>query len=202
MAGVARKFGVHRRMARQAIKNAIPPSRKMPQRNSPVLDPVRDFIDQILIDDQKAPRKQRHTAHRIYERLCAEFSNHPIAERTVREYVQFWNLANGKARGEIFIPQAYDPGVQAQIDWYEAVAELAGEQVKLQFFTLRRMMIELLQLGRQCGYDRLRGALEEAIRIGSSDAAVVRLSVRRSWAPAHRKLTLNRVLAATFMLAA
>jgi len=110
IAGVARKFGVHRRMVRQAIKNAIPPSRKMPQRNSPALDPVRDFIDQILTDDQKAPRKQRHTAHRIYERLYADFSNHPIAERTVREYVQFWKLANGKARGEIFIPQAYDPG--------------------------------------------------------------------------------------------
>jgi hypothetical protein len=94
IAGVARKFGIHRRMVRQAIKNAIPPSRKMPQRNSPVLDPVRDFIDQILINDQKAPRKQRHTAHRIYERLCAEFSNHPIAESTVREYVQIRKQAN------------------------------------------------------------------------------------------------------------
>jgi tRNA pseudouridine(38-40) synthase len=62
IAGVARKFGVHRRMVRQALKNAIPPSRKLPQRNSPALDPVRDFIDQILIDDQKAPRKQRRTA--------------------------------------------------------------------------------------------------------------------------------------------
>src|SRR5262245_38753273 len=101
MAGVTRKFGAHRRRVRQAIKSAIPPSRKMPQRNSPALDPVRDFIDQILIDDQKAPRKQRHTAHRIYERLCADFSNHPVAERTVREYVQFWKLTNGKARGEI-----------------------------------------------------------------------------------------------------
>jgi transposase len=139
IAGVARKFGVHRRMVRQAIKNAIPPSRKMPQRSSPVLDPVRDFIDQILIEDQKAPRKQRHTAHRIYARLRDEFSDHPIAERTVREYVQFWKLAHGKGRGEIFVPQAYDPGIQAQVDWYEAVVELAGVHVKLQFFSLRSM---------------------------------------------------------------
>ena len=93
----------------------------MTRRNSPVLDPVREFIDQIQTKDQKAPRKQRHTARRIYDRLCVERSDHPIAERTVREYVQFWNLANGKARGEIFIPQAYDPGIQAHVDWYEAV---------------------------------------------------------------------------------
>jgi len=37
-----------------------------------------------------------------------------------------------------------------------------------------RAMIELLQLGRQCGYERLTAALEESIRIGSGDAAVVR----------------------------
>jgi transposase len=139
IAGIARKFGVHRRMVRQAIENAIPPLRKTPQRNSPVLDPVRDFIDQILVGDQKAPRKQRHTAHRIYVRVCGEFTDHSIAERTVREYVQFWKMDHGKARGEIFVPQAYDPGQQAQVDWYEAVVELAGEQIKLQFFSLRSM---------------------------------------------------------------
>jgi transposase len=139
IAGVAKKFGVHRRMVRQALANALPPARKSPQRNSSVLDPVREFIDQILTQDQKAPRKQRHTARRIYDRLCVERSDHPIAERTVREYVQFWNLANGKARGEIFIPQAYDRAIQAQVDWYEAVVELAGERLRLQFFSLRSM---------------------------------------------------------------
>ena len=139
IAGVAKKLGVHRRMVRQALANALPPARKSPHRNSPVLGPVRDFIDRILTEDQKAPRKQRHTARRIYVRLREERSDHPIAERTVREYVQFWKLANGKARGEIFIPQAYDPGLQAQVDWYEAVAELAGERLTLQFFSLRSM---------------------------------------------------------------
>ena len=98
-----------------------------PRSGTAPLGPVREFIDQILAEDRKAPRKQRHTAHRIYVRLGAERADHPIAERTVREYVQFWKLANGKSRGEIFIPQAYDSGLQAQVDWYEAVVELAGE---------------------------------------------------------------------------
>jgi len=139
IAGVAKKFGAHRWMVRQALADALPPVRKAPQRNSPVLGPVREFIDQILAEDRKAPRKQRHTAHRIYVRLGAERAAHPIAERTVREYVQFWKLANGKSRGEIFIPQAYDPGLRAQVDWYEAVVELAGERLTLQFFSLRSM---------------------------------------------------------------
>jgi transposase-like protein len=63
---LARKFGVHRRDIRQAISSALPPARKLPARHSPKLQPVRAFIDAILESDQQAPRKQRHTAHRIY----------------------------------------------------------------------------------------------------------------------------------------
>ena len=34
---VARKFGVHRRMVRQALKSAVPPERKRPEKESPVI---------------------------------------------------------------------------------------------------------------------------------------------------------------------
>ena len=47
----------------------------------------------------------------------------------------------------------------------------------------KRAMIELLQLGRQCGYKRLTVALEEASRIGSGDAAVVRYLLTDGEAP-------------------
>ena len=71
--GVAQKFGVHRRMVRQAVENALPPERKVVKRKSPRLEAVKGFIDEILEGDQKAPRKQRHTAHRIYLRLRTEY---------------------------------------------------------------------------------------------------------------------------------
>jgi hypothetical protein len=65
VAGVARKFGVHRRMVRQALASEIAPERKVAERESPQLDAVKAFIDEILEADRRAPRKQRHTAHRI-----------------------------------------------------------------------------------------------------------------------------------------
>ena len=70
--GVASKLKTHRRMVRPALASAIPPERKKPARSSPKLEPVREFIDGILQSDRGAPRKQRHTAHRIWERIGQE----------------------------------------------------------------------------------------------------------------------------------
>ena len=63
--GVARKLGVHRRMVREAVANAVPAARKVPARLRPKLAGAIPFIEAILEGDRQAPRKQRHTAHRI-----------------------------------------------------------------------------------------------------------------------------------------
>jgi len=86
--GVARKFGVHRRLVREAVAQALPPDRKQPQRQRPKLAPAIPFIEAVLAADRQAPRKQRHTAHRIFRRLRAELPGCTVAESTVREYVR------------------------------------------------------------------------------------------------------------------
>ena len=84
--GVARKFGVHQRMVREALGCATPVERKRPERDSPSLGTVKGFIDQILEADRKAPRKQRHTAHRVWVRIGKEQPECHFGESTVRRY--------------------------------------------------------------------------------------------------------------------
>ncbi len=137
--GVARKFGVHRRLVREALRDPLPTEKAAALRARPRLTPVIDWIDAILEADRRAPRKQRHSAHRIFTRIGQEHPDCPIAESTVREYVRVRKIALGLLARETFVPQSYAWGDEAQVDWYEAVAELAGVPVTLQVFALRSM---------------------------------------------------------------
>ncbi len=139
IAGVARKFGVHRRLVRQAVASALPPARKAVARACPRLEPVRELIDAMLEADRHAPRKQRHSAHRIYTRVCEERPEHRISERRVRQYVQERKRELGLVAMEVSIPQSYQLGVEAQVDWYEASVELGGQRQVAQLFALRSM---------------------------------------------------------------
>ena len=86
--GVARKLGIHRRMVREALTDAVPKERKIVERVRPKLEPAIAFIDTILETDLNAPRKQRHTARRIFNRLRMEKPSIEVAEATVRAYVR------------------------------------------------------------------------------------------------------------------
>src|SRR5271166_810060 len=86
--GLAKKHGVHRRVVRQAVASAIPPEKRKAAREAPKLDRVKEHIDRMLEADRQAPRKQRHTAHRISGRDFATSPEYAIGEPTVRRCVQ------------------------------------------------------------------------------------------------------------------
>ena len=133
---VAREHGVHRRTVRQALASAIPPSRKPPKREPWVLtNRLRKVIDGWLREDGDAPKKQRHTARRIFTRLKREHG-YVGAESTVRVYV-------GRRRRELglpkraYIPRDHVPGDEAEVDWYEADVEFPAGRERVFFLQVR-----------------------------------------------------------------
>ena len=136
--GLARRFGVNRRMVRQALSSAVPPERKAGARARSKLGGFEARVEAMLVADRTAPRKQRHTAHRIWVRLREEWGC-TAAASTVRQYVRQERRRLGGEGRETFVPQSYAPGAEGQVDWYEAEVEIAGERVKRQFLSLRSM---------------------------------------------------------------
>ena len=117
IAGVAAKFGVHRRLVRQAIGSALPPQHRYPERSKPKLGVVAAFINEVLEADRLAPRKQRHTARRLYHRILTEFPDVTVAESTVRNHVRERRRQMGLLRRDTFVPQSYSWAQEAQVDW-------------------------------------------------------------------------------------
>lgn len=77
-----------------------------------VLDPFKPILDQILLDDESAPRKQRHTAMKLFRRLQLEHGYSGSYER-IRLYVQ----SQARERRETFIPLDHDPGQRLEADF-------------------------------------------------------------------------------------
>jgi transposase len=134
---LAVRHRVHRRTVRQALASAVPPPRKTyPSRPRPAIDPYAAVIDGWLLADRDVPRKQRHTARRVWQRLVAEHGA-AVAEVTVSRYVARRRAELGLGKSEVMVPQAHLPGAEAEVDFGEFHAMVAGALVKLWMFVMR-----------------------------------------------------------------
>jgi transposase len=102
----------------------------------PVLDKYLTVIDGWLTGDKDKPKKQRHTARRVYNRLVEEH-RYKGSEPTVRRYVRFAKMALGIDTPHAYIPCDPEAGHEGEADWGTATAILAGEEIRVKFFCMR-----------------------------------------------------------------
>ena len=102
----------------------------------PVLGPYLPVIDQWLEEDKKRPKKQRHTARRIYDRLVREYG-FTGGRSTVRHYVRGAKVHLGLNVAKAFIPLDPEVGREAEVDWGTALAIIGGKPTTVKFFGMR-----------------------------------------------------------------
>ena len=127
----SRVFGLHRDTVRKMLTYSVPPGyRRQSQPRRPKLAPYTGVIDAILTGDLAVPRKQRHTAQRVFERLRDEYGfegQYTIVKDYVREH--------RRQTREMFVPLSHPPG-HAQCDFGEARVVIGGVEQKAHCFVL------------------------------------------------------------------
>ena len=127
---ILRETGIHWRTLEKILAHPEPPGyRAKTPRVQPKLGPFLDRIARILEEDKGCPRKQRHTAKRIFDRIVAE--GYEGGYTAVKQAVR----AHKRTRSEVFVPLIHRPG-EAQVDFGYALANVAGRLRKVAFFVM------------------------------------------------------------------
>lgn len=131
---IARELGCARQTVRKVISamDGAPPVQTRARR-APVLGPYKKRIAELYAESERQPRKQRYTAKTIFKILKAEGYRGTLS--TVGHYLA--GLRREKRRPKVFLPLAFDPAEDAQVDWAEAVVIINGKRVTVQLFIMR-----------------------------------------------------------------
>jgi len=127
---ILRREGVHWKTLTKILKHPEPPGYRMKRsRPKPKIGAYLEQIAQIIESDKSLPKKQRHTAKRIHERI--KESGYQGGYTQVREAVRDIKRRNK----EVFMPLVHNPG-EAQVDFGYALAKIAGFLRKVAFFVM------------------------------------------------------------------
>lgn len=130
---ISRQLQVARQTVRKALASAdVPHYRRREARPQPVMGPFAEVVKTWLAADATAPRKQRHTARRIYDRLVTEY-DFAGGESTVRRLVRELK----QKTPEVFVPLQPGWGEMGQVDWGQATVILGGLPTVIHLFILR-----------------------------------------------------------------
>jgi transposase len=134
MRQIARELRHSRDTVKKAIESAEPTAYTLKgPRRAPVLGPYKARIDELLAENERLPRKQRYTGHKIYEDI--EHDGYRGSESRVRSYIA--QRRREKKKRKVYLPLEFDPGTDGQVDWGEAIVFIAGERVTVQLYIMR-----------------------------------------------------------------
>jgi transposase len=199
---LSRRFETHRRTVREALASAVPAPRKPAVRASPILEPWRPIIDGWLVADRDAPRKQRHTARRVWQRLVDEHDA-VVGESTVRRYVAEAKRAQPPVIARVIIPQTHPLGAEAEVDFGQVSFMLDGLATEGWMFVMRlsasgkgfhRIYLNQAQQAFLDGHVRAFahfGGVPGRIRYDNLKPAVVRVLKGRDRAESDRFIALR-----------
>ncbi len=130
---IARQLCISRQTVSKALQAEHPPEYTLKQlRPAPRLGPYKVRLDALLAENAHLPKKQRYTAHKLFELIQAE--GYQGSEASVQMYGVRWRKTH--KRPATFLPLEFDPGQDAQVDWGEAQVILAGVQQTVQVFVM------------------------------------------------------------------
>lgn len=133
---MSRLTGHSRNTIKKALRGEAWGYKERSHQPFPILEGYLRVIDEWLILDKDSPKKQRHTARRIYNRLVKE-RGYTGSESAVRRYVGYAKLKFGVDAPRAFIPCDPEAGVEAEVDWGSATVIIGGERQRLPFFCMR-----------------------------------------------------------------
>lgn len=133
---LSRITGHSRNTIKKAIRGEPWGYRERENQNYPVLNDYRKIIEMWLESDKEKPKKQRHTAHRIYNRLVEEHG-YGGSESNIRRYVRKAMQQIGIELSKAFIPCDPESGSEAEIDWGNAIAKISGKEERVSYFCMR-----------------------------------------------------------------
>jgi transposase len=130
---IAKELGLSRNTVKKYIASDDPPAYRLCKpRGRPVSNEWEEHVRSMLEQDQDAPRKQHHTAQRVFDRLVHEHG-YDGGLRTVQ-----YMVANIRQKHrDTFVPLQFEPGKDAQVDYGEAYAVIDGQRTKLHGFEMR-----------------------------------------------------------------
>ena len=135
------KLGWH--TLNKILLHSEPPGYRLKEpRPRRVLAAALPIIHVILEADQKAPKKQRHTAKRIFERLKAEHG-FTGGKTVVEDAVRGWR----QTQQAVFLPLVHPLG-EAQVDFGEATIRQAGIERKVVLFVMTQPYSGAIRLRR------------------------------------------------------